>query len=155
MPRGVYDRPEPDTGMVERSLDKGGISIAPDKETLKDYIRRRLEEGHMSIYLLAKNIGTQRGSVSSRLQPGISVSYEFLSRLLWIVDGDRCPFEYGRVNEVRGGMTAPDFIERHPDAFIVDYLQDQWKITLDGKVYAYNKVDWSLVDALADLDRKI
>lgn len=155
MPSGVYDRPKPDVGMVERSLNGGNIRIAPDKDELKSYIKKRLSEGNVSVYLLAKNLGKQRGALNTQLLPGTSISYELLERLLWIVDGNDCPYKYGNANEVAGGMEPSDFQIKHPNAFIVDYLQDEWKVMDGGQIYVYNKVDWSLKAALADLDNRI
>jgi hypothetical protein len=31
------------------------------------------------------------------LTEGHATSYEFLGKMLWIVDGEDCPLEYGRV----------------------------------------------------------
>lgn len=156
MPSGVYkNRPAPDEGMVERSLNEGSIRIAPDKEELKNYIKKRLAEGNMSTYLLAKNTGKQRGAIYSQLFKDGSISYDYLERLLWIVDGDNCPYRYRGTDEGAGGMEPSDFIIKHPNAFVVDYLQDEWKVMHDGNVYVYNKIDWSLKAALKDLDSKI
>ena len=155
MPRPYTKKNQPDAGMIERALNEGSVPIAPDKEELKLYIRKRLKEGYVSTYLLAEKLGKQRGALMVQLMPKQSISYDFLERLLWIVDGDNCPYKYNKVDEVPRGMEPSDFQIKHPTAYIVDYLPDEWKVMYEGEVYIYSKVNWSLKGALKDIDSKI
>lgn len=155
MARTYTKKYPPDAAMLERAANEGSVKISPDKEELKLYIRNRLKEGKVSTYTLAEAIGKKRGGLMSQLMPNSSISYEFIERLLWIVDGDDCPYRYNGENNVRSSMEPFDFQIKHPSAAIVDYLQDEWKILYNNEVYIYNKVDWSLKDALKDLDSKI
>ena len=72
------------------------MACCPDKDEIKKYIKARLADGNLSVNRCAKEMGITRIALQLQLTPGHAVSYEFLGRLLWIVDGEDCPLEYGR-----------------------------------------------------------
>ena len=73
------------------------MQVCPDKDELRKYIKRRMSEGNLSVNRCAREMGMTRVALQSNLTVGHSVSYEFLGRMLWIVDGEDCHLEYRRV----------------------------------------------------------
>lgn len=70
----------------------GRVKIVPDRDELKRYIHKRMDEGHLSVNRCAKEMGITRVALQTSLTDGKSISYDFLARLLWIVDGPDCPY---------------------------------------------------------------
>lgn len=98
MPRGIRkDAPLPDEGMLDRARQGGFVPCCPDKDEIKKYIKRRLAEGNLSVNRCAREMGMTRIALQLNLTIGHSTSYEFLGKMLWIVDGEDCPLDYGRV----------------------------------------------------------
>lgn len=103
MPRGIKTgAPAPDEQMLKRTKDiDSRVCIVPDKDEIKAYIHKRLEEGHLSVNRTAKEIGMRSVALHYALRKGNSVSIDLLSRLLWIVDGADCPYDIERGEGVR------------------------------------------------------
>jgi len=103
MPRGIKTGAiPPDNGMLSRIQNKGGrANILPDKDELRRYIHERMDEGHLSVNRCAKEMGIRRTALQTALTEGESISYDLLARLLWIVDGDDCPYVCIRKDEGR------------------------------------------------------
>lgn len=81
--------------MLSRIKDKEGrASILPDKDELKRYIHKRMDEGHLSVNRCAIEMGIRRTALQTALTEGGSISYDLLARMLWIVDGEDCPYAF-------------------------------------------------------------
>jgi hypothetical protein len=94
MPRGIKaGSPAPNENMLERAREGRIVNVCPDKDTIRKYIKKRMAEGNLSVNRLAKEMGSSRVALQLQLTPGHAISYDMLGRLLWIVDGEDCPFD--------------------------------------------------------------
>lgn len=154
MARGIKTgAPEPDEAMLRRIEDTEGIvRLHPDKEEIKAHIRARLEEGHLSLRQLALKMGYRPVAMYNAFKEGGIISIPLLSRMLYIVDGNDCPYQYdpGRTRE---RIAPSDYLNEHPGISLNEWDQDDWIISDEDGEHRYAKRNHSLPDALAEYDR--
>lgn len=160
MPQGIKKgTPPPDEGMLTRATESAGrVPIAPGKDELKSYIKKRLAEGHLSVNRCAKAMGLARVALQNSLTQGFSVSDDFLSRMLYIVDGENCPYNIKRKSADDSPKDMDDIgglLERHPDMEVDEWDADAWIIRENGREWRYPKRNYSLTGALNAFVRNV
>lgn len=139
--------------MLRRIKDaEAGVPLHPEKEELKAYIRRRLDEGHLSVRQLALGMGYRVEAIYKAFSEGGVISLPLLSRMLWIVDGDDCPYRYGRA-EMKERIDPASYLDEHPEVRVDEWDAENWIIRDDNDSYIYDKLNHSLPDALAEYDK--
>lgn len=139
--------------MLQRIKDnEGRVPVHPDKEELKGYIRKRLDEGHLTVNRLAKELGVKACVLYTAFSPGGIISVDLLSRLLYIVDGNECPYQYGRSRMVER-IDPSAYLNEHPGISLNEWDQDDWIISDEQGEHRFDKLNHSLPDALAEYDK--